>query len=233
MNPQPSSSTVALHELKAHDRVFSIAFAVSIGVHLLFFIKPWRIGQRAPAAPTPTQFIYEQAAPPHETRTIQERALRQQRDATRSTSSLTGSQQAQIRIPDRSLLSTNRALPDIIPQPSSTIDLTDLTAASGGDPVLLTYFSAIRQQIQQVANRRPWTATGTQQEGLVYVAFVLTSAGAIEGIGIVSNRSIPSEQLQDISLRIVKAAAPFAPFPPSITEPSKRIIVPLEFLFGS
>lgn len=230
MNPPPNPPSIGLQELRVQDRVLSIAFAVSVGLHLLFFITRWHAGQFTP--PAPTQFIYEQTAPQHDTRTIRERVLRRQRDTASSPSSLTGSQQAQIRIPDRSLFSTNRVLPDVIPELSSVIDLTDLTTASGGDPVLLSYFSAIRQQIQQVANRRPW-AIREEREGLVYVAFVLSSTGAIEETNIVSGRSASSAQLRDVALRIVKAAAPFAPFPPSMTESSKRIVVPLEFLFGS
>jgi len=213
-----------------HDRVLSIAFAVSVGLHLLFFLKQWQAGHFTP--PAPTQFIYEQTNPQHDTRTIRERVLRQQRETTRSAASLTGSQHAQIRIPDRSLFTTNPVLPDVVPELSSVIDLTDLTTASGGDPVLLGYFGTIRQQIQQVANRRSWMVGGGQ-EGLVYVAFVLSTTGAIEGVSIVSDRSVSSAPLREISLRIVKAAAPFAPFPPSMTESSKRIVVPLEFLFGS
>jgi hypothetical protein len=229
--PRPRNASSAALEAALHDRALTIAFAVSLGLHLLFFVRQWRAGALTP--PATTQFIYERTSPQHDTRAIRERVLRQQREPTNAASSLTGSQQAQIRIPDRSLFSTNRALPDVVPQLSSVIDLTDLTTASGGDPVLLSYFGTIRQQIQQVANRRPWTITGEHQEGLVYIAFVLSSTGAIEEVGIVSDRSISSAQLRDISLRIVKAAAPFAPFPPSMTESSKRIIVPLEFLFGS
>ena len=97
---------------------------------------------------------------------------------------------------------------------------------------MLSYFSAIREQIQRAANRRTWL-TGEQREGLVYVSFVLTSTGAVQEAAVVSGRSAASPDLRDVAVQIVKAASPFPPFPPSMGEPNKTIVVPLEFLLGS
>jgi protein TonB len=120
----------------------------------------------------------------------------------------------------------------VSPQRGAVIDLTNLVEASRGDPVLLSYFSAIREQIQQTANRQPWL-TGEMTQGLVYVSFTLYASGSVERVVIVGERSVDSEMLRDAALRIVKAAAPFPPFPPSMTEGHKTVVVPLEFLLGS
>ena len=113
------------------------------------------------------------------------------------------------------------------------MDLTNLVDAAQGDPVLLSYFSAIREQIQRAANQQTWMAGEPDAQGLVYVSFVLGAAGKVQAVSIVADRSIPSRQLQDIAMRIVKAASPFAPFPPSLAGASKTVVVPLEFLRGS
>ena len=115
---------------------------------------------------------------------------------------------------------------------SAVIDLTNLVEAAQGNPVLLSYFSAIREQIQRAANRNTWMA-GQGVEGLVYVSFVMSKAGEVQSVSLVSDRSAPSKHLQDIALQIVKAAGPFPAFPPSIPDPVKTIVVPLEFLLGS
>lgn len=115
---------------------------------------------------------------------------------------------------------------------SAVIDLTNLAEAAQGNPVLLSYFSAIREQIQRAANRNTWLA-GQGVEGLVYVSFVMSKNGEVQSVSLVPDRSAPSKHLQDIALQIVKAAGPFPAFPPSIPDPAKTIVVPLEFLLGS
>ncbi len=112
---------------------------------------------------------------------------------------------------------------------SSIIDLTNVTEAAQGDPVLLSYFSAIREQIQQVANQQTWSAVDAN-EGLIYVCFELNARGIIREISVEEQRSAPSESLRMAAMRIVQAAAPFPPFPPSFDASSKTIMVPLEFV---
>lgn len=109
------------------------------------------------------------------------------------------------------------------------VDLTNLVDAAQGDPVLLSYFGAIREQIQRTADRQKW-AIGRSPGGVVYISFTLTSDGKIGPTTILDTRSAPSVSLQAVALGIIQAAAPFPPFPPSMAEPSKTIVVPLEFL---
>jgi len=103
--------------------------------------------------------------------------------------------------------------------------------AAQGDPVLLSYFMAIRDQIQRTANRQTWPADGAG-EGLVYVSFVLSQAGMIQSAGNVRGRSIASPALQEMAVKIVQHAGPFAPFPPSVPGGMKTIVIPLEFLLS-
>lgn len=112
---------------------------------------------------------------------------------------------------------------------ASAADLTDLSAAADGNPVLLSYFSAIREHIQRVADAKEWVAKGTRANGTIYVGFVVLESGAIDSVMVMADRSAPSQALQAAALRIIRASDPFLPFPPSLGEASKAIVVPLEF----
>jgi TonB family protein len=216
------------------DRAFTICFAISLGVHLALLggqLLPlnWLISPRAPSS---IELIYEYEIAQQELRQLKEQLARTAREQGSAPTAAALNVRPQIRIPDRPLLITPRHLDQTMPIPSSVVDLTNLADAARGNPVLLSYFTAIREQIQQTANNREWL-TGEAKPGLVFISFLLTSSGAVRGLDVVSDRSAPSPALRDIALRIVKTAAPFPPFPPSIPEPSKTVVVPIEFFFGS
>ncbi len=115
----------------------------------------------------------------------------------------------------------------------TAIDLTNLAAASQGNPVLYAYFGAIREQIQRIANTHAWLPEDGINPGTVYVGFIIGRTGAIESVGVVSERSVDSSILQRAALGIVKASGPFVALPPSFDEPSMAIVVPIEFASGS
>ena len=230
------------------ERAFTVAFGVSLGLHLVLLL-----GQLASlnwlkmsGSRTPIEVIYERETTTQELERLQERLARATSESAAVPSPPTVGEHAQIRIPDRPLLSDDRvltateagrpltdngSLSELVPGSPAIVDLANLVDASRGNPVLLSYFSAIRDQIQQTANRTPWL-NGASTEGLVYISFTLSASGAIRQVAVVSERSVAAQPLQEAAIRIVKAAAPFPPFPPSMAEPNKTIVVPLEFLLG-
>ena len=216
------------------DRVFVIAFSISLGLHLILLIGQWLSWNWlfGPRLTRSLEVVYDVEMAQQELRYLEERLARANTDTVASPAPPTMGEHTQIRIPDRPSLTADHTLSDIMPARSTVVDLTDLVDASHGDPVLLSYFGAIREQIQQTANRRQWLS-GSATQGLVYISFDLASNGSIQRVKIITDRSVPSETLQDVALTIVKTAAPFLPFPPSMAEPSKTIVVPLEFLAGS
>ena len=113
-------------------------------------------------------------------------------------------------------------------------DLTNVTAAAQGNPVLLSYFSAIRTQIQQAANRRPWLTEGARAEGTISIGFVIGVAGDIQKAAVITERSAAFPDLQSAALQIVEASAPFPPLPPSVraASPTLAVIVPIQFVTG-
>lgn len=123
-------------------------------------------------------------------------------------------------------------LNDPSPFHATVVDLSNLVEASRGDPVLLSYFSAVRERIQRTANQRTWMSADAS-EGIVSVAFVLTAQGQAVSPRALPERSVSSPLLQEIAVKIVAASGPFPPLPPSLQGAAKTIVVPLEFLRGS
>src|SRR3989338_962733 len=115
---------------------------------------------------------------------------------------------------------------------ASVVDLSNLAEASRGDPVLLSYFSAIRERIQRTANQQTWMSSEAS-EGIVYVSFLLIRSGQIASPKALVERSASSPQLHAIAVKIITASSPFPPLPPSLQGEAKTIVVPLEFLRGS
>lgn len=226
------------------DRAFSVAFAVSLGLHLVLLsaqliIFRWH---PRPNERRVLEVVYERNAVQEAQARTEERLTRATKNALASQSAGKGMAQTQIRVPTRPLLedgATAAALTaqlarsvDAMNADRSVIDLANLVEAAAGNPVLLSYFSMIRERIQQTANQRDWVA-GHAGEGVVYISFVLASDGRIRQAAVVPGRSAGVGTLQDVAVTIVQTAAPFPPFPPSIPDPSKTIVVPLEFMFGS
>lgn len=116
----------------------------------------------------------------------------------------------------------------------AAVDLTDLAQAAQGDPVRLSYFAAIREQLQQAANQRPWLGNQISETGLVCVGFVLTRTGDVSSSAVVPDRSADSSSLRNAALQIVAAARPFPPLPPSFLASSSTltVLVPIEFDAG-
>jgi TonB family protein len=214
------------------NRGFATAFGISVAVHLTLLV-----GQAVPlprlrpaTRRIPLEVIYQLEL--EEERNVREQISRALRQGEGPGAPLTEAVRAEIRVPDRLALPELQLSEQAQLAESTHVDLTDLVAASQGNPVLLSYFSAIREQIQRAANQQVWF-TGLSLEGVVYVTFILHAGGQIEGAAVLAEQSVRSEALRQIAVRIVQASAPFPPFPPSLREPKKLILVPLEFLLTS
>ncbi len=215
------------------DRGLLTAFGLSILFHLA--VLGWGLLPLAwlnrPLSRAAIRVVYEPASARQEERQLQAQLTKARRAAIAGPSPAAARSRPHIHVASRPLLIEAKTLAEIMPQRSSVFDLTNLVDASRGDPVLMSYFAAIRQQIQRSANSQAWLGEA-DGEGLIYVSFLLASSGSIRDVATVPNRSVPSQQLRELGMRIVRQAAPFPPFPPSFQEAAKTIVVPLEFRLG-
>ncbi len=216
-------------DVSASDRFLVWAFAGSLGLHIAVLIGqglawPWF---RRPTNALPIRVVYDQEVVRQEAQRLRDQLSRAKRESAGAPMPGLPGERLQIRIPERPSL-IGQSIADLMPSRAAVVDLTNLVDAARGDPLLLTYFGALREQIQETANRRPWVSGGT--EGMVYVSFELLASGAVRSAEVLAERSVPAAELREAAVRIVKTAAPFPPFPPSMAETSKTILVPLEFL---
>ena len=215
------------------DRTFTIAFSVSLGLHVLLLTSQLLSLRWLSPPRRPIEVIYERQAAEDALRVLQEQLARAQRSTAASPAPSLAAAQPQIRIPDRAAVALEPSDLTGLPERAAVIDLTNLVDAARGDPVLLSYFSAIRERIQRTANGQAWLSAAAAP-GLVYVSFFLSASGAAQRIEVLSDRSAPVDALRDVAVRIVRQSSPFPAFPPSMArEQGKTIIVPLEFLLGS
>ncbi len=214
------------------DRTLVIGFAISASLHLSVLAAQcsslnWLHSVRPASA---LEVIYESEAAAHELRQLQAQLARAKRETVSMASPVGGpGGQTRIRIPERPSLLGDTGPSTIGPSGAGIVDLSNLVEAAAGNPILLSYFSILREQIQQTANRRDWLA-GKTLEGVIHVSFLLRSDGSVSHIAIVPDRSAAVDTLRSVAPKIVKTSAPFPAFPPSMKEPNKTVVVPLEFL---
>jgi len=220
--------------MDATDKSLTVAFIASAGMHLVLLIgpifsMPWF---SIPKTRAPIEVIYEYEVSKDELRHIQDKLTRASGSPINSPSPSPVGERAQVRIPDRPSLTASYSIDDIMPSRASVVDLTNLGRRRKGRPRAIELFQRNREQIQKTANNGTWLNKETN-EGLVYVSFTLVSSGQVRDLAIVSSRSANLPPLQNTALKIINQAAPFPPFPPSMNEPNKTVVVPLEFLLGS
>ena len=225
------------------DRTLAVAFCVSLACHLVLLgFQVMDLRWLTPTAKPDAlmDVVYEYQIAEEELRRLQ-RQLADLGEGPKLTEASGGPSAApglspalsQVRIPERPIAALSAMPSEALAARAAVVDLTNLVEAAHGDPVLLSYFSAIREQIQRTANQQTWLTSEVDAQGLVYVAFVLAASGRVHSVTVLGDRSAPSRLLHDIALKIIKTAGPFAPFPPSLGgESAKTVVVPLEFLRG-
>ena len=113
------------------------------------------------------------------------------------------------------------------------VDLTNLASAASGNPVLMSYFGAIREQIQRTADQQGWLSRDQLDQGVIYVGFVIARTGRITQTAVLKDRPSFSPSLGDAAVKIVRSSSPFPEFPPSSEGPSMAFIIPIEFVLSS
>lgn len=87
------------------------------------------------------------------------------------------------------------------------------------------YYELIREKIRHAAYQN-YAQTET---GEVYIAFVIGSRGELKDVRYIEERSTPSYYLKEISLRSVREAGPFPPFPGDLDYPQLSFNVIISF----
>ena len=95
------------------------------------------------------------------------------------------------------------------------------------NPKYLSYTQTIRQRIKQRAYY--YADNPDFASGEVYLTFMLSSSGALEGVKIISEKTHSSAYVQNIGMRSIEESAPFPPFPADLAFPELTFNVIISF----
>lgn len=95
------------------------------------------------------------------------------------------------------------------------------------NPQYLSYTQNIRQRIKQRAYY--YADYPDFQSGDVYLTFVLSSTGVLQGVKVISEKTHASAYLQEIGVRSIEESAPFPPFPEDLRYPELTFNVIISF----
>ena len=125
---------------------------------------------------------------------------------------------------ESALVKPSLARPDIIAvKKKITLPAIDLEKIN--NPTYVSYYQFVREKIRRAAYQH-YTRTET---GEVYLAFVISSEGALKDVRFLDDRSAPNSYLRDIALRSIRGAAPFPPFPKDLDYPQLSFNVIISF----
>lgn len=95
------------------------------------------------------------------------------------------------------------------------------------NPRYISYNQTLRQRIRNKAYS--YFDLEGFNEGEVYVSFIVNSAGELEGINIIDEKTSAGEYVRSVGLRSVKDSAPFPPFPKDLAYPQLTFNIIISF----
>ncbi|MBI5149378.1 MAG: TonB C-terminal domain-containing protein [Candidatus Omnitrophica bacterium] len=108
-----------------------------------------------------------------------------------------------------------------------TISIPMLQSEKITDPRYLSYTQNIRQRIKQRAYF--YADNPGFGSGEVYLTFVLSSAGLLEGVQIIKEKTAANAYVQQVGVRSIQESAPFPPFPSDLNFPELTFNVIISF----
>lgn len=114
--------------------------------------------------------------------------------------------------------------PDIIAV-KKKISLPPLDMEKMNNPSYISYYQLVREKIRRSAYQN-YTRTET---GEIYMTFVISQAGALLDVKLVTERSTPSYYLRETALRSIRDAVPFPQFPKELNYPQLSFNVIISF----
>lgn len=112
--------------------------------------------------------------------------------------------------------------------PSSTkrrISLPPVKPGKITNPIYLNYYQMVRQKIKE----RAYANYATLDTGNVYLTFIIDARGALKQIKMIEEKTSAVQYLKDVSLKSIKEADPFPPFPADLKYPELSFNIVISF----
>lgn len=114
--------------------------------------------------------------------------------------------------------------PDVIAV-KKKITLPEIGGNRINNPSYMGYYQIVREKIRRAAYQN-YAHTDT---GEVYLTFIITNDGALREVRLVEEKSSPCYYLKQIALNSIKEASPFPVFPKELTYPQLSFNVVISF----
>ena len=216
------------------DRFFSIALVISLGIHSVIFLRvPFLDLVRKNNELIRVKVAYLKNPPPLPDQRPKRDLIERKKDNSRliDTASISRNE-----FFDREKRALNPKIPQYLPKPAPLSEpmpvfrkKISVPPVEEGNrinrPSYNSYYELIREKIRHSAYQN-YSSTET---GEVYIAFVVLADGSLKEAKYIEDKSTPSFYLKDISLRSIRAAAPFPSFPPDLDYPQLSFNVLISF----
>jgi outer membrane biosynthesis protein TonB len=133
-------------------------------------------------------------------------------------------QNKETALPRPPLAKSSFAKPDIIAIKKKIV-LPPLDVGKITNPYYLNYYQVVREKIRRAAYHNYSYA----EVGEVYLFFVISSAGSLEGVQLIEEKSSSIPYLKKVALRSIQEAAPFPRFPKELDFPQLSFNVVISF----
>jgi len=114
--------------------------------------------------------------------------------------------------------------PDVI-SVKKKITLPPIDIDKINNPTYISYYQIVREKIKRAAYRN-YTRTDV---GEIYLSFLISSDGYLNGVNLREEKSSPNPYLKEIALRSIKDASPFPNFPKELGYPELSFNVVISF----
>ncbi len=213
------------------DRFYTIAFIVSIVVHLSFitgkvFQFDWNLKEKVPDSGKNFEVVYTEVAEGEKEQDVHER-IKQIREKLSVPSAIPNpGDGGQVKVVSRPSLIEERIANEVFEPRAAVIDLEDIALASQGDPVSRLFLTSLRENIQMTASLTRDIPYG---EALIYVWFDLMADGRILNARVDHGRSVGTPAQKEVAVEIMSKASWNQPFPPSWKVEVQTCSIGLEF----
>jgi TonB family protein len=219
------------------DRVFQIAFAVSILIHggILLTSPGFSLFSKQPAVQTQVQYVKNIS----EAKELRTDRLIKDEPFLRSSAKLTADKRTPPPFVDKdTIFSTTRQIntrQGLYTRPSFpksdivaikrrvTLPAVDMDKIN--NPSYLSYYQIVREKIRRSAYQN-YTRSDT---GEVFLSFIISNSGELKEVHLNEDRSSTSSYLRQTAMRSMEDSAPFPSFPTELDYPQLSFNVVISF----
>ena len=108
------------------------------------------------------------------------------------------------------------------------VSIPQLKSEKMNNPVYAAYSQMVRERIK----KKVYQNFSQMESGIVYLTFVVGANGVIKDSQIIDQKTVATQKLMEVSLRSLKDAGPFPPFPKGMNLPDYTFNIEIQYQVG-